>query len=39
VYIKPPLERVGLMQWDRMESIVQQGYEHAKEVLARQGAT
>jgi NTE family protein len=35
VYIKPPLERVGLMQWDRMDSIVQQGYEHAKAVLAQ----
>jgi NTE family protein len=33
VYIKPPLERVGLMQWDRMDSIVQQGYEHARAVL------
>jgi NTE family protein len=34
VLIKPPLERVGLLQWNRMESIVQQGYEHAREVLA-----
>jgi NTE family protein len=34
VYIKPPLERVGLLQWERLDSIVQQGYEHAREVLA-----
>jgi NTE family protein len=39
VYIKPPLERVGLMQWDRMDSIVQQGYEHAKAVLAQAAPT
>jgi NTE family protein len=35
VYLKPPLERVGLLQWNRIDSIVQQGYEHAQEVLDR----
>ena len=34
VHIKPPLERVGLLQWSRFDSIVQQGYEHASGVLA-----
>ena len=34
VHIKPPLERVGLLQWNRMDAIAQQGYDHAKEVLA-----
>jgi NTE family protein len=34
LYIKPPLERVGLLQWNRLDAIVRQGYEHAKEVLA-----
>jgi NTE family protein len=32
--IKPPLERVGLLQWDRLDAIARQGYEHAREVLA-----
>jgi NTE family protein len=35
IHFKPPLERVGLLEWDRMEAIAQQGYEHAKEVLAK----
>jgi len=35
VHFKPPLERVGLLQWNRIDSIVQQGYEHAQGVLAR----
>jgi NTE family protein len=33
----PPLERVGLLEWGKFEQICQQGYEHAKEVLARGG--
>ena len=28
-YLNPPLDRVGLMQWDKFEEIVQQGYTHA----------
>lgn len=35
IYFNPPLERVGLLDWTRMDSIVQHGYEHAREVLAR----
>ncbi len=38
VHIKPPLERVGLLQWNRLDAIAQQGYEHAKSVLASQPA-
>jgi NTE family protein len=33
VYLNPPLERVGLMQWDKFEEIVQQGYAHAVAML------
>lgn len=35
IHIKPPLERVGLLQWSRFDAIVQQGYEHAKAVLEK----
>jgi len=35
VHFKPPLERVGLLQWSRIDDITRQGYEHALEVLAR----
>ncbi|MDO9434181.1 patatin-like phospholipase family protein [Hydrogenophaga sp.] len=33
VYIKPALARVGMLQWGRYESTVQQGYEEALRVL------
>ena len=33
VYLNPPLNRVGMLQWDRFDEIVQQGYAHACEVL------
>ena len=35
VHFKPPLERVGLLQWHRLKDIERQGYEHAKDVLSR----
>jgi NTE family protein len=35
VHFKPPLERVGLLQWNRIDDITRQGYEHAREVLAQ----
>ena len=35
IVFNPPLYRVGLLQWGRFDSIVEQGYTHAKEVLAR----
>jgi len=35
VHFNPPLDRVGLLEWGRFDSIVQQGYEHAQEVLVR----
>ncbi len=36
VYLNPPLERVGMLQWKRFEEIVETGYIHAVEVLDRQ---
>ncbi len=33
LYFNPPMERVGMLQWDRFDSIVKQGLEHATEVL------
>jgi NTE family protein len=38
LYFNPPLYRVGMLQWDRFDSIVAQGLAHGQEVLARQGA-
>ena len=33
--MNPPLYRVGMLQWRRFDSIVQQGHAHACEVLAK----
>ena len=33
VYMSPPLERVGMLQWNRFDQIVAQGHAHACEVL------
>ncbi|MFO1312785.1 MAG: patatin-like phospholipase family protein [Burkholderiales bacterium] len=33
VYFNPPLERVGMLQWDRFDDIVQQGHAHAVETI------
>jgi NTE family protein len=35
VYFNPPLERVGLLAWQRFDAIVEQGHAHALEVLAQ----
>ena len=34
LYFNPPLDKVGMLEWDRFDGIVQQGYEHAQQVLA-----
>lgn len=34
IYFNPPLDRVGLLEWGRFDTIVEQGYVHAQEVLA-----
>lgn len=33
LYFNPPLTRVGMLQWRRLENIVQRGYAHAVQVL------
>ena len=35
LYFNPPMDRVGMLQWNRFEQIVQQGYAHGTDVLAK----
>jgi NTE family protein len=35
LYFNPAMSRVGMMQWDRFDSIVEQGYTHAQSVLSQ----
>lgn len=35
LYFNPAMSRVGMLEWNRFDSIAQQGYEHAQEVLAQ----
>jgi len=35
LYFNPPLERVGMLEWNRFDEIVEQGYAHAVDVLRR----
>lgn len=37
LHFNPPLERVGMLQWDKFDGIVAQGREHALQVLAAMG--
>ena len=34
LYFNPPLDRGGLLQWDRFDHIVAQGLAHGQQVLA-----
>jgi len=34
VYFNPPLERVGMMQWDKFDDILKQGHAHGVAALA-----
>jgi NTE family protein len=38
VYLNPPLERVGMLDWSRFDHIVEQGYRYAREALDAQAA-
>ncbi|MBA4176157.1 MAG: patatin [Leptothrix sp. (in: Bacteria)] len=38
LHFNPPLERVGMLQWNKFESIVDQGREHAQQVLGAMDA-
>ncbi|MEJ6007873.1 patatin-like phospholipase family protein [Paucibacter sp. AS339] len=33
LYFNPPLQRIGMLQWNRFDELVKLGYEHAREVL------
>lgn len=33
LYFNPPLERIGMLQWEKFDSIVKQGHAHGREVL------
>jgi NTE family protein len=37
LYFNPPLERVGMLQWNRFDDIVEQGRAHGDEVLSGMG--
>ena len=37
MYFNPPLNRVGMLQWRRLENIVQRGYAHGVQVLNASG--
>lgn len=37
LYFNPPLDRVGMLDWKRFDQVVQQGYEHALQVLGVRG--
>ena len=36
-YLNPPLDRVGMLQWNKFDDIVRQGHAHAVEMLDRLG--
>ena len=38
VYMNPPMNRVGMLQWERFDQIVDKGHAHACEVLDSQSA-
>ena len=38
LYFNPPLERVGMLQWEKFEHIVGLGYAHANEILTAMSA-
>jgi NTE family protein len=35
IYFNPPLERVTMLQWDKFDAIVAQGYAHGVDVLSK----
>jgi NTE family protein len=37
LYFNPPLERVGMLQWEKFDAIVEQGYAHGNDVLSTLG--
>lgn len=39
LYFNPPLDRVGMLDWSKFDSVVQQGYQHALQTLRASEAT
>lgn len=39
LYFNPPLERVGMLQWEKFDTIVEQGYAHGLDVLSKLDTT
>ncbi len=39
IYINPPLDRIGMLDWSQFEIVVQQGYLHALNVLGEVDAS
>jgi NTE family protein len=37
LYFNPPLDRVGMLDWTKFDSVVEQGYQHALETLRATG--
>ncbi len=37
LYFHPALDRVGMLQWNRIDQIVERGYRHALDVIAAMG--
>lgn len=35
LYFNPAMSKVGMLEWNRFDSIAQQGYDHAREMLAQ----
>ncbi len=38
LYFNPPLDRVGMLQWEKFDNIVKQGHAHGAEVLSAMSA-
>ena len=36
LYFNPPLDRVGMLQWEKFDHIVERGLVHGREVLLAQ---
>jgi NTE family protein len=36
LYFNPPLDRVGMLQWEKFDHIVERGLTHGREVLLAQ---
>ena len=35
LYVRPPIEKFSLLEWESAEQIVKVGYEHARPIIAK----